>query len=186
MAIAEHLSLGESMTGMGRELKYVLSTPLFIKRLVAVLLRLFSRPRGHNEVLASLIPASHPKSMLQERELIVEQEQYTADWYHSWNTEKLDFVLTVPYPTPAVSRGSGGNSLSTGYTSIYNLVCILVLFSSCDYFNVFLDCVLPPVARFHGWCSSSDFRGSGSGCSLTKLQPKLGICSDAPRWTGFI
>jgi len=120
--IDKPLRRGESMTAVNRENSFSLAFPQWIKRLVASLVRIFSRPRGHNEVLASLLPDLRSSSILEERKLAVEQDEYAADWLRSWNAEQLDFVLTAPYPTPATPRGCQAPGVSAAYPVLYNVL----------------------------------------------------------------
>ena len=66
----------------------------------------------------------HPKSISEERMLVVQRDKYRAAWHERWADEGLDFVLTVPHALPALENGSSEKVtlMSAGYTFIFNLV----------------------------------------------------------------
>ncbi|KAI1798123.1 amidase signature enzyme [Ganoderma leucocontextum] len=118
------LRTGEFISPALRTVRLILSLPLWLKRLQAMLLRWFSRPRGRNDAWASLIEIFHPRSVLEERKLVVEREAYKAAWHQAWRREGLDFVLTVPHALPAVPRDPKASDratlVSANYAFLYN------------------------------------------------------------------
>ncbi|KAF7324107.1 Amidase domain-containing protein [Mycena kentingensis (nom. inval.)] len=73
---------------------------------------------------ASLLAAMHPKTVLEERALVVRRDALRAEWHDRWTEENLDFVLTVPHALPALENGTGERAslLSAGYTFLFNML----------------------------------------------------------------
>ena len=91
-------------------------------------LRYSSTPAGRNDDWATLLEGfGLSPSVSEERALFSKRDAYLAEWNRSWNEHKLDFVLTLPLPTPAIPRGSTAKAtlMSSAGCFIYNLVCPL-------------------------------------------------------------
>lgn len=118
-----------------RATKLLLQLPISLKRFIATLLRTFSKPKGRNDALAELIGILHPCTVMEHRQLVIQREEYIMKWQRKWNADQLDFVLTVPYATPAIPKGSAGQAtlISASYCFLYNTVFLpsTVLISSC-------------------------------------------------------
>ena len=63
-------------------------------------------------------------SIDEERVLFAKKEVYLAEWNKSLNENKLDFILALPFPTPAIPRNSTGKAtfMSAAGSFIYNFV----------------------------------------------------------------
>lgn len=72
----------------------------------------------------------HAKTIAEERALIVERDQFRAEWHEQWAKEGLDFVLTVPAPFPAIKHGEGlkASLMTASYAFLFNLVRLLGFF----------------------------------------------------------
>lgn len=68
----------------------------------------------------------HSKTILEERALVVQRDEHRAAWHSRWAEEDLDFVLTVPFPLPALENGTSEKAslMTAGYTFIFNVVRI--------------------------------------------------------------
>ncbi len=68
------------------------------------------------------------KTIVEERELILQRETLRDQWHQQWNSQGLDFVLTVTHPFPALANGDGvkASLMSASYTFLFNLVCHLL------------------------------------------------------------
>jgi hypothetical protein len=98
----EPLRKDEKLDAVMSSSKSLLEMPLFVKKLLAMLVRIFT---GDN-VWASLIESSHAKTAAEERALVVARDEYRVRWHDAWEAEGLDFVLTAPHPMPAIPTGT--------------------------------------------------------------------------------
>ena len=92
---------------------------------MAWMLRKYSSPAGRNDDWATLLEwFGKCPSIEGERELFVNKEAYLAEWNRSLNENKLDFVLNLPFSTPAIPKGTTGKAtmISTAGCFLYNLV----------------------------------------------------------------
>lgn len=66
----------------------------------------------------------HPQTLLENRDTIVQRDEYRAQWHEKWLSEGLDFVLTVPHPLPAIEHGASEKAtlMSVGYTFLFSMV----------------------------------------------------------------
>ncbi|KAH7882496.1 amidase signature domain-containing protein [Phlebopus sp. FC_14] len=101
-------------------LRSLLEMPLFVKKLLAKLTRRFNG----DVVWASMLENLHVKTPSQERALVVAREAYKARWHEAWDTEGLDFVLTVPHSLPGIPAGAAEKVtlVSASYVMIFNIV----------------------------------------------------------------
>ncbi|KAF6756371.1 amidase signature domain-containing protein [Ephemerocybe angulata] len=70
------------------------------------LLALFNLPR----IVKKAAGTMHPRTLLEDREAIVERDEYRARWHEKWISEGLDFVLTK------------ATLMSVGYTFLFSLL----------------------------------------------------------------
>jgi len=56
--------------------------------------------------------------------MVVEKDAYIQEWQRQWNAEQLDFVLTVPFATPAIPKGTTGKAtlIAATYCYIWNFL----------------------------------------------------------------
>ncbi|KAJ6571536.1 amidase signature domain-containing protein [Mycena capillaripes] len=96
----------------------LLSLPRLFKSLLAFL------HRHTDPFYASLLRVMYPKSVVEERELIVQRDEARAAWFERWERERVDFVLTVPHPLPALENGTGEKAslMSATYTFLWNIL----------------------------------------------------------------
>lgn len=108
----------------------LLKLPKLIKSFLSLILRsrilsfIFGLGSKPDPLSAELYSLLHKKTVMEERQLIEERDIYRASWHQKWMEEKVDFVLTVPYPLPALRNGGSGRAtlMSCGYAFIFNLV----------------------------------------------------------------
>ena len=94
---------------------------------MAWLLRYYSVPAGRNDDWATLLEGFRKCSSIdEERMLFAKKDLYLAEWHRSLNENKIDFLLNLPFPTPAIPRNSTGKAtfMSAAGTFIYNFVCL--------------------------------------------------------------
>ena len=92
---------------------------------MAWVLRKYSSPAGRNDDWATLLEGfGKCASINEERELFVKKEMYLAEWNRSLNENKLDFVLALPFPTPAIPKNTTGKVtlISSAGCFLYNFV----------------------------------------------------------------
>ncbi|KAI0319451.1 amidase signature enzyme [Amylostereum chailletii] len=75
--------------------------PAFVKTLLSYLLP---------DPDAALLRGFNRKTIVEERELIVEREEWKRIWKQSWQNAGLDFVLSAPAAIPAMPRGGTATS----------------------------------------------------------------------------
>ncbi|KAH9942823.1 amidase signature enzyme [Amylocystis lapponica] len=97
--------------------------PRFVKNLFGWSLRVFSRPRGRNDVWATLASGLYCKSVSEEQALVVERETYRAAFHAAWREQGIDLLLTVPYALPSLPLGGSGAAtlVSAHYAFLYNV-----------------------------------------------------------------
>lgn len=80
--------------------------------------------RSQDPIGSDFLEIMNTKSVLEERELVVQRDEYRASWHRAWAEEELDFVLTVPHALPGMEHGGTDKAtlMSAGYTFIFNLV----------------------------------------------------------------
>ncbi|TFK65510.1 amidase signature enzyme [Pluteus cervinus] len=97
----------------------LLSLPRLFKKFLSTLSRFHKDPI--NAELASIM---HSQTILTQRQLVEQRDDYRAQWHESWVYHGLDFVLTPVYPLPAVQHGTSEKAtlLSAGYTFLFSLL----------------------------------------------------------------
>ncbi|KAA8913352.1 acetamidase [Sphaerosporella brunnea] len=96
----------------------IFSLPRWVKRLWAFFLRL-----SGDAITAGLVEDLHPRTVAQQWALVAEREQIRGEWFHYLQTQKVDFIITPPHPTPAVPAGGMRDSVAAcGYTFLWNLL----------------------------------------------------------------
>lgn len=88
-------------------------------------LRNYSTPAGRNDDWATLLEGfGLSPSVDQERVLFAKKDAYLAEWNRSLNENRLDFVLALPLPMPAIPRKSTAKAtlMSCAGSFVYNLV----------------------------------------------------------------
>lgn len=84
---------------------------------------LYTRYIRQDALYASLILAFGRKSVAEQWALVAEREAYKAEWHAWWSAQEIDFLVTVPNPTPAVPHGGMRGAVSAcGYTVLFNLL----------------------------------------------------------------
>jgi hypothetical protein len=99
--------------------------PNFVRALMVWWLRYSSTPAGRNDGWATLLEGfGLSPSVVEERMMFEKKDAYLAEWNRSWNEHKLDFVLALPLPTPAIPRNSTAKAtlMSAAGCFVYNLV----------------------------------------------------------------
>lgn len=96
----------------------LLAMPRILKKALAF----FTRPS--DPLNADLLEIMNHQTIVEERVLVVKRDEYRAAWHDQWMHQGLDFVLTIPHPTPAMEHGKSEKAtlLSAGYTFIFSLV----------------------------------------------------------------
>lgn len=96
----------------------LVNLPRVVKKLIA------SYYRSSDPIYASLLDVMHPKSIVEERELVVKRDQFRLEWNEKWTEEGLDFALTVPTPFPALENGTAvkASMMSAGYAFLFSLL----------------------------------------------------------------
>ena len=95
---------------------------------MAWMLRNYSSPAGRNDDWATLLEGfGLCPSINEERELFAKKDIYLAEWNRSLNEHDLDFILALPFPTPAIPRNSTGKVTLTSSAGclVYNFVRLL-------------------------------------------------------------
>jgi hypothetical protein len=101
-------------------IKYFLSLVLR-SRLLSYIFGFGSQP---DPLSAELYTILHKKTVMEERRLVEERDNYRAEWHKKLTEEGVDFVLTVPHALPALENGGSERTtlMSAGYTFIFSLV----------------------------------------------------------------
>ncbi|KAJ7096609.1 amidase signature domain-containing protein [Mycena belliarum] len=96
----------------------LLALPRFMKNIIGYF------KRATDPFYATLVKTMHPKTVLEERDLVARRDQFRAEWHERWTEEHLDFVILVPHPLPALENGTGERAslISAGYTFLFNLL----------------------------------------------------------------
>lgn len=123
----------ETINGAISSLCTIVGLPLFIKRLMAASLRLLSRPAGRNDGWAGIVESLHTKTAVEERDLIVEREDYKAKWRQAMKDQGIDFILCPVHALPPLPhKGTAVASLiASNYCFMYNFVSISNLNCEC-------------------------------------------------------
>lgn len=127
------LSRTESTSPPTQHLLTLLRLPKLVKSLLSRILRsrvlsfLFRFGSPPDPLSADLYSILHEKTVLEERKLVEQRDNYRAEWHKKWIEEGIDFVLTVPHALPALPNGGSERAtlMSAGYTFIFSLVCDL-------------------------------------------------------------
>ncbi|KAF4581708.1 hypothetical protein EYR40_002724 [Pleurotus pulmonarius] len=96
----------------------LISLPLFLKKAIAYFLKPF------DPIYAGFLEILHPKTIVEERQLVVARDEYRNQWHEQWQLDNLDFVLTPPHPLPAFKHRQCEKVtlMSAGMTLIFNLL----------------------------------------------------------------
>ncbi|KAJ7152670.1 amidase signature domain-containing protein [Mycena crocata] len=96
----------------------LLALPRFVKNIMAW----FNRTT--DPFYATLLEVMYPKTVVEERDLVAQRDEFRSAWHERWTEENLDFVLTVPHPLPALENGTGERAslMSAGYTFLFNML----------------------------------------------------------------
>ncbi|KAF7430255.1 hypothetical protein PC9H_005957 [Pleurotus ostreatus] len=96
----------------------LISLPLFLKKAIAYFLKPF------DPIYAGFLEILHPKSIVEERQLVTARDEYRAQWHEQWQLDNLDFVLTPPHALPAFKHRQCEKVtlMSAGITLIFNLL----------------------------------------------------------------
>ena len=117
------------------QVRQAYALPTFVKNLLAYLL-----PAPD----AALLRGFHRQTIVGERELIAEREEWRRIWLERWMDEELDFVLCPTAAVPQLPKGGtavSGLTLAT-YTMLFNIVSLLVV-ASCDtQYDLITGCTL--------------------------------------------
>lgn len=118
--LSEHnIYTGESNDpGMTPAMK-MYDLPCWLKRMYVWYLRYIRR----DEIYAGLVEGWRSHSIYELYALVTRREAYRAQWFKFWDENKLDFILTVPNPLPAVPLGGMKDAFTNcTYTFIFNLL----------------------------------------------------------------
>ena len=124
------LRKGESINEAAVKGNFLQNLPSFVRTVMAWMLRNYSSPAGRNDDWATLLEGFRMcASIDEERALFAKKDLYLAEWNRSLNENDLDFVLALPFPTPAIPRNSTGKAtfMSAAGSFIYNFVRLVPL-----------------------------------------------------------
>ncbi|KAI0072071.1 amidase signature enzyme [Panus rudis PR-1116 ss-1] len=118
------LRSGEYISDALTLIRSALKLPLFAKRLVASLLRMFSQPPGRNDFFAAITEVLHPKSIQEERELALQLEHTKQQWFEAMKAQGVDFLLTPLHPLPPIPKGKSATVtlISASYAFLFNIL----------------------------------------------------------------
>jgi hypothetical protein len=92
--------------------------PRWLRRLYIWYIRYIKR----DEIYAGVLDGWCKKTVPEYWNLSAQRQAYRSKWFHMWNREQLDFVITVVNPLPAVPHGGMKEGVSTvNYTMLWNL-----------------------------------------------------------------
>ncbi|KAF7761925.1 hypothetical protein Agabi119p4_9917 [Agaricus bisporus var. burnettii] len=108
----------------------LLKLPKLIKSLLSLVLRsrtlsyIFGLGSQPDQLSAELYSILHTKTVMEERRLVEERDNYRAEWHQKLIEEGVDFILTVPHALPALENGGSERAtlMSAGYTFIISLL----------------------------------------------------------------
>lgn len=122
--IAGPLQHGEKLIGPAQGLLALFNLPRLVKKILAFF------TRSTDPFASRLYKNMHPQTLLENRNVIAERDEYRARWHEKWLSEGLDFVLTVPHPLPAIEHGASEKAtlMSVGYTFLFSMVSSIDLF----------------------------------------------------------
>jgi len=124
------LRKGESINEAVTIGNFLQSLPSLVRKGMAWMLRNYSSPAGRNDDWASLFDGfGLCSSINEERTLFAKKDAYLAEWNRSLNENNLDFILALPFPTPAIPRNSTGKAtlISAAGCFLYNFVRLLAI-----------------------------------------------------------
>jgi len=124
------LRKGESINEAAVKGNFLQNLPNIVRKGMAWMLRNYSVPPGRNDDWATLLEGfGLCPSIEEERTLFAKKDVYLAEWNKSLNENNLDFILALPFPTPAIPRNSTGKAtfMSAAGSFIYNFVRRLLL-----------------------------------------------------------
>ena len=119
------LRKGESINEAVINGNFLQKLPNFVRAVMVWWLRAYSTPAGRNDDWATLLEGfGLSPSVDEERVLFANKDAYLAEWNRSLNENRLDFVLALPLPTPAIPRNSTAKAtlMSSAGCFVYNLV----------------------------------------------------------------
>lgn len=119
------LRKGESINEAAINGNFLQNLPNFVRNFMAWMLRKYSSPAGRNDDWAYLLDGFGKCPSVEEvHKLFVKKDSYLAEWNRSLNENGIDFILTLPYPTPAIPRGTTGKAtlISASGCFIYNFL----------------------------------------------------------------
>jgi len=118
-SILDKLHSGEYIDPGLAELLWWIKAPWIVKAVYRWWLRWWYR----EEYMAHFLDGLGSKSTYELWKLNVRRTQYRQDFHDSWNAAGLDFLLTVPHPSPAVhEKKAGALLLACGYTFLFNIL----------------------------------------------------------------
>lgn len=151
------LRRGESINEAVINGNFLQNLPNFVRNIMAWMLRKYSSPAGRNDDWATLLEGfAKCPSIQEERELFVKKDAYLAEWNTSLNESKLDFVLGLPFPTPAIPKNTTGKAtlISAAGCFLYNFVRPLVYFCKTSLPNLFFPSSFFSLTILPGACQS--------------------------------
>ncbi|KAF9652291.1 amidase signature enzyme [Thelephora ganbajun] len=119
------LRKGESINEATVKGNFLQNLPNFVRRGMAWMLRNYSSPAGRNDDWATLLEGfGMCASIDEERALFAKKDIYLAEWNKSLNENNLDFILALPFPTPAIPKNSTEKAtfMSAAGCFIYNFL----------------------------------------------------------------
>ena len=119
------LRKGESINEAMVNGNFLQSLPNFVRKGMSWALRNYSSPPGRNDDWAGLLDGFGMCSSIdEERTLFAKKDIYLEEWHKSLNNNSLDFVLTLPFPTPAFPKNSTAKVtfMSASGCFMYNFV----------------------------------------------------------------
>ena len=119
------LRKGESINEAVVTGSFLQNLPNFVRNFMAWMLRNYSSPPGRNDGWAYLLEGfGKCPSIDEERELFAQKDVYLAEWNRSMNENKVDFILALPFPTPAIPKNTTGKAtiISAAGSFLYNFV----------------------------------------------------------------
>ncbi|KAF5350758.1 hypothetical protein D9758_010345 [Tetrapyrgos nigripes] len=116
--IREKLRPTESVNPACNGVLELLNLPRWFKKIIAWF------TRKSDPIYANLVDILHSKSIKEERDLVVQRDNYKAAWHDKWINEGLDFVLTVPAPIPAMKHEQvlQASLMSCSYMFLFNVL----------------------------------------------------------------
>ncbi|GBE89010.1 amidase signature enzyme [Sparassis latifolia] len=156
--IFNSLRTSETLNSALRSFGILVSLPRWVKWLYALLLRLFSRPLGRNDTWATLAENCYKRSPVGEHELLVQLEDYKMAWHTALQKQDVDFVLTVPHPSPPVPLGGTGvvSLIASSYAFIFSLLDAVAGVVPVTFVDKSLDALPADFRRSSAYMNMSD------------------------------